>query len=142
MADSESNYLKGFITGALIGGLAGGITALLLAPKSGKELRQDIAEKSSEVYEKASDLFVNMESSVGSTLLNTVNDGRMKAENIISNAKQKAGEIMEKADEVMQEAKNKANSLKDNVGTKLENLKDAAKAGADAFKAELNSERT
>lgn len=142
MADKESNYLKGFVTGALIGGIAGGVAALLLAPKSGKELRQDLAEKSVEVYEKAADLFENIESSVGSSLLSKVNDGRMKADNMISTAKQKAGEIMEMADEVMQEAKNKANSLKETVGTKIETLKDAAKAGADAFKAELNSERT
>jgi gas vesicle protein len=35
---------KDFIIGAVVGGLLGAMTALLLAPKSGRELRKDIAE--------------------------------------------------------------------------------------------------
>ncbi|MCR2806496.1 YtxH domain-containing protein [Paenibacillus soyae] len=34
---------KGFLLGALAGGIIGSVTALLFAPKSGKELRQDIS---------------------------------------------------------------------------------------------------
>jgi gas vesicle protein len=34
---------KGFLLGALAGGVVGSVTALLLAPKAGKELRQDIS---------------------------------------------------------------------------------------------------
>ncbi|MBH5318248.1 YtxH domain-containing protein [Paenibacillus sp. GSMTC-2017] len=34
---------KGFLLGALAGGVIGSLTALLLAPKPGKELRQDIS---------------------------------------------------------------------------------------------------
>jgi len=33
-----------FLTGLLLGGVLGGVAALLLAPKSGKELRGDIQE--------------------------------------------------------------------------------------------------
>ena len=47
-----NDYTKGFIIGALVGGVAGALTALLLAPKSGAELRQDIAKTSSDVYGK------------------------------------------------------------------------------------------
>jgi gas vesicle protein len=42
---------KDFIIGAVVGGLLGAMTALLLAPKSGRELRKDIAEG----YETISD---------------------------------------------------------------------------------------
>lgn len=35
---------KSLLWGALVGSIVGSVTALLLAPKSGKELRQDIAE--------------------------------------------------------------------------------------------------
>lgn len=35
---------KGLLWGVLIGSVAGSVTALLLAPKSGKELRSDIAD--------------------------------------------------------------------------------------------------
>lgn len=34
---------KGFLLGALAGGIIGSVTALLFAPKAGKELRQDIS---------------------------------------------------------------------------------------------------
>ncbi|MBC2171084.1 YtxH domain-containing protein [Listeria booriae] len=39
---------KSIIFGALIGGIASAATAIILAPKSGRELRQDIAAKSGE----------------------------------------------------------------------------------------------
>ncbi|MBC1232212.1 YtxH domain-containing protein [Listeria booriae] len=39
---------KSIIIGALIGGIASAATAIILAPKSGRELRQDIAAKSGE----------------------------------------------------------------------------------------------
>lgn len=42
MADNHSG--NGFLKGALLGGLIGGTAALLTAPKTGKKLRQDIAD--------------------------------------------------------------------------------------------------
>lgn len=41
----------GFLLGALAGGLLGSITALLFAPKSGRELREDIASGAQKVGE-------------------------------------------------------------------------------------------
>lgn len=41
-----------FLTGLLLGGLAAGITALLMAPKSGKELYNDIADTYTTLAEK------------------------------------------------------------------------------------------
>ncbi|CAM4060874.1 YtxH domain-containing protein [Paenibacillus alkaliterrae] len=40
---STRKQTKGFLLGALAGGVVGSITALLIAPKAGKELRQDIS---------------------------------------------------------------------------------------------------
>ena len=45
----------GFILGAFIGGVAAAATALLFAPKSGKELREDLAVKADELKEQLSD---------------------------------------------------------------------------------------
>jgi gas vesicle protein len=42
-----------FIVGLAIGALAGAAAALLLAPESGEELRQDIGERSDELKLKA-----------------------------------------------------------------------------------------
>lgn len=43
---------KSFLWGALVGAVVGSATALLLAPKSGRELRQDIKEGAQQVGEK------------------------------------------------------------------------------------------
>ncbi|CAH0117659.1 MULTISPECIES: YtxH domain-containing protein [unclassified Paenibacillus] len=43
---------KTFMVGALIGGIVGSVTALLFAPKSGRELRKDIKEGAQQVGEK------------------------------------------------------------------------------------------
>lgn len=47
---------KGFLLGAIIGGTAAAAAALLLAPKSGKEMREELLEQLDDVSEgKASD---------------------------------------------------------------------------------------
>jgi len=47
---------KGWIWGAAIGTIVGSVTALLLAPKAGKELRKDIAEGARQVGEKTQEV--------------------------------------------------------------------------------------
>lgn len=46
---SEGNFLKGLI----IGGLIGAVAALLLAPKSGRETRTDICNRTEELVKRA-----------------------------------------------------------------------------------------
>ncbi|MVO98456.1 YtxH domain-containing protein [Paenibacillus lutrae] len=47
---------KDLIYGAVFGSVAGAVTALLLAPKSGKELRADIAQQAAQVSEKTQEI--------------------------------------------------------------------------------------
>jgi len=47
---------KGWIWGAAIGTVVGSVTALLFAPKAGKELRKDIADGARQVGEKTSEV--------------------------------------------------------------------------------------
>ena len=49
----EENNTGRFITGLITGSVLGGIAALLFAPKSGKEFRQDISDKGNELYDDA-----------------------------------------------------------------------------------------
>ena len=53
-----SHHSKDFLIGGLIGGMIGAAAALLLAPKSGKELRSDLASTESGQYicQKANEL--------------------------------------------------------------------------------------
>jgi gas vesicle protein len=52
----DGNNSKEFLIGTLIGGLIGAVTALLLAPKSGKELRSDLNELAASWKERTNQL--------------------------------------------------------------------------------------
>ena len=137
--DGNSGYTKGFVIGAIIGGAVGAVTALLLAPKSGAELRKDLADKSSEIYNKATDYLSNVESNVGESVQNTVNEGKIRAQSIITSARRQAEDLLANAEQVLQEAKSKAAVAKDNIQEKYDTFRTAAKAGAEAFKNELKN---
>jgi gas vesicle protein len=47
---------KDFLIGSLIGGIVGATTALLLAPKSGKELRTDLNDQAGQLKGKSSEV--------------------------------------------------------------------------------------
>ena len=47
---------KAFFWGTLTGAVTGAVTALLLAPKSGRELRKDIGDAAVKVSEKTADI--------------------------------------------------------------------------------------
>lgn len=49
---NDSMSTKDFLIGALVGGIVGAATALLLAPKSGRELREDFNEQKYLIKEK------------------------------------------------------------------------------------------
>ena len=48
-----NNNKKNALWGVVVGSIVGSVTALLLAPKAGKELRKDIADGASTTLEKA-----------------------------------------------------------------------------------------
>jgi gas vesicle protein len=52
----RGNNSRVFLVGAVIGGVLGATAALLLAPKAGKELREDLSEAYENLSEKAQDL--------------------------------------------------------------------------------------
>lgn len=49
------------VTGAALGAVVCAIAALLLAPKSGKQLREELGEKYEEIQERAEDLMRNIQ---------------------------------------------------------------------------------
>lgn len=50
--NNDSLNFKDFVIGAFFGGIVGGATALLFAPKTGKEIRQNIGEQSITLKER------------------------------------------------------------------------------------------
>lgn len=137
MSNQQDNFTKGFLIGALIGGTAGAVAALLLAPKSGVELRRDLAEKSGEWYEKANEYAAEQSKVVGKA----VNEGRVRAEQIVRTTKEQAGSILSEAETLMRDVRHRAEhfagSAQSQVIDNVARIQDAARVGVDTFRNEM-----
>lgn len=89
------------LTYLLIGGGIGAILALLFAPKSGEELRGDIADATRKGIEKSKEAAAL----VGDRAGEYYEVGREKAGEYYQAAQDKAGELKEKAGELTEKAK-------------------------------------
>ena len=89
MASEGGKYLRGLVTGVLVGAGA----ALLLAPKRGEDVRQDLADSAERLKEKAEDLSGQLADKAhdmkerGSHLVENVRD---KSSGLIAGANSKA----------------------------------------------------
>lgn len=113
---------KGFLLGVLAGGVAGGLTALLYAPKSGRELRRDIGRKKDMLVKDADRYYENTKKRVGSY----IDEGKLKAENLVKDVRQKAENIGAGAGNLYSQGK-------EFISEETAKLKDAVKAGVDAY---------
>jgi len=123
MAHDEGGLTKGLILGFIAGSAIGAITALLLAPKSGKELREDIKKRADELKDSAQEQLKQAREKAGEIL----NEGKKRSEEMISQVKARAGNLLSDAERVIGQAKGEGGKFKA-----------AFKAGADAFKEERN----
>jgi gas vesicle protein len=87
---------KDFLMGAVVGGLLGAMAALLLAPKSGRELRQDITEQYGTISEKTQQI-ANTVSEKTQQIASTVGE---KTVNIAKTATTHTTEWVDKAKDV------------------------------------------
>ena len=55
MAGNGDSFFKGFIFGSIVGGVLG----VLLAPKSGKEMRDELGEEAGKIFEHSKSDFEN-----------------------------------------------------------------------------------
>jgi gas vesicle protein len=81
------------LTYLLIGGGIGAVIALLFAPKSGTELREDIADATRKGIEKSKETAAQLQERAGEYY----EVGRERASEIYQTAQEKAGEVAEKA---------------------------------------------
>jgi gas vesicle protein len=136
--ETSSKFFKGFI----LGGLVGAAIALAFAPKSGRELREDVKKRSAGLLddEALNDVRAKAEKILA--------DGRKKAEELIheaesrlEQAKTKAGdllkrtgkEVAESIEDTLEEASETVNEVKEKVTGKRKKVQDALKAGIGAF---------
>ena len=91
--DQKSNlFMKGFFWGSI----AGAAVALLFAPKSGKEIRDDLRQRSNELLDEA-DV--------------AVKDVRKRAEQVLNEGREKADVLLREAEEKLAEARKKASEI-------------------------------
>src|SRR5271155_3748405 len=79
-----------FFEGLVLGGVLGFLFGMLSAPKSGADLRRQIADGSEDLYKTASD---------------SLDDIKRKSEKAISDVKQRSGDVIKKATDTVQGAK-------------------------------------
>jgi gas vesicle protein len=56
MGKDSSSHTSAFLMGAVIGGIAGAVCALLLAPKTGQEMREDLNRQADVLRQKGIDV--------------------------------------------------------------------------------------
>ncbi len=110
---------KDFIIGAVVGGIVGASAAMLVAPKSGKELRADINDKATTAKDKTVE-FTNV--------------AKEKGNEYSQIAKEKSGEWSEVAKEQWNRVADKtsrltdkANSLSDEMTSDVKNMMEEEK---------------
>ncbi len=132
----ENKMAKGLMLGFLTGGIVGAVIALLYAPKSGKELRNDIKQKKDELLDDTTE-YMKIAKAKANEL---INEGKKNSEQLIKDAKEKAKALLDDANTVLNEAKaktsDKLGAAKEKIVTETERIKDAFKAGLDAYNEE------
>ncbi|MBI5647898.1 MAG: YtxH domain-containing protein [Ignavibacteriae bacterium] len=122
---SDERMAKGLIIGFLSGAVVGGVIALLYAPKSGKELRQDLKRKGEEIAEDVEEYLKDAQAKAK----HLINEGKEKSAHLITEAREKAEGLLKDAEQIMSDAKKK-------VADEGSRLKTAVKAGIDTYKDE------
>ena len=120
----ENSSAKGIMIGFLAGWAIGGLTALLLAPKSGRELRKDISKKGKKLIEDGEEYLGSAKTKASEI----ISDSRKKADNLIKDAKSKATSIINQGRGYVTDGTNR--------------IKDAVKSGVDTFNEERKQTRS
>jgi gas vesicle protein len=142
---SENGFDRdSFLKGLLIGGTLGAISALLFAPKSGKELRADIKRKGEEAVEGTKRVYGETRDKTQQIISEAVDKAqelREEASRHLAKARAKAEELLSSAEEKALDFSESAKGLIDNTKNDLAKKKDkmsiAVNAGIDAAKKEL-----
>lgn len=125
MEKQPASNVKEFMIGLIAGGTIGGLTALLYAPKSGKELRKDIKRKSNETIDETKQQI----KAAKKNLSRIMTDTRKKAEELVIDAKQKADSITKSTEKMI-------SGGKEFLTGEAARFKEAVKAGVNTFNEE------
>lgn len=130
---NEKKGNNGFLLGLLTGGVIGSLAALLYAPKSGKELRQDIVTKKDELLEETDRIIDNAKTRASEIIA----EGRKKAMMLIDEGRKKVESFTESGENMLTNGKEKIEETVSSVSETASKVKDAVRSGVDAY----NNER-
>lgn len=82
MNKDQNTNLSTVAVAALIGGLAGAVVGLMVAPKSGKELRQGLCKKAHDTREHVEDVTSHHAGALRQQSTDLVNKGKQLAEDL------------------------------------------------------------
>ncbi|MEO6589202.1 MAG: YtxH domain-containing protein [Pyrinomonadaceae bacterium] len=123
------------LTYLLIGGGIGAILALLFAPKSGEELRGDIADVTRKGIEKGKETAAV----VGERAGEYYEVSREKAGELYGTAQEKASELYSAAQDRVGDLKEKVGELTDKAGELTDKAKEAAAGNSNPFTAAIEA---
>ena len=128
---SDNNGGSEFFKGFLFGGIAGAVIALLYAPKSGKEVRDDIRKISADLTDDAQV---------------TLKSAQQKAETLFEETKKQLEELQKEAESALGDMKKKTIGGVEKGKTAVKNerrrLSDAIDLGMGAYKKEKTKKAT
>jgi gas vesicle protein len=101
-SENRNGHGRAVVAGVLVGGLTGALTALLLAPQSGKETRSQIQGKVSDVRNRA-----------GEKVEDTLEQIRTRAQQVKLEVGGKASELKEKGRDVLVEQLDRVSAAAD-----------------------------
>ena len=131
MAEEKGGMAKGLLIGLIAGAVAGAVTALLYAPKSGKELRTDLKQKANNLKDDATEYLKSARSKMGES----ASRARSRSDEFVSEVTQKAEHILDDADTML-------SSIRERAADESGKVKAAFRAGADAYRAEKDKSRS
>ncbi len=138
----QENRGADFFKGFLIGGSIGAVIALLLAPKSGNELRADIRRKSRELYDESEEKLGEWKAEAAEV----IEQGKRQAEALRTQAEAKITEARAKAEQLVSEGRVKARNLVDEGVKTVERekgrIKSAFDAGVKAYRDEVDGNKS
>lgn len=113
---------RDFMIGSIVGGLIGAAAALMLAPKSGKEIREELGQQANKMKEQSGRFSAEQIFEKGSDFVNVAKDKTSTLSQVVS---EQSSQIMNKVRDITKNSNGQANDVIENmVGDALEQIAD------------------
>ena len=107
MSNNNDSDIGAFLTGFVIGGLVGAAVALILAPQSGAETREQIRQKGIELREQGEESLAEARARAEAAAA----EARARAEKMAAEAKSRAEELTRQGRVVLEEQRTKLHDV-------------------------------